>query len=98
MHRSFLTAFSFSSSTNSSSDASYLCLIFLSEFQPQFIEPDMYVLNFNGGIVRDSGLYSLSAANVAGVAASSVRHENTDKLLRLVTFTLCNAVYGPYTA
>ena len=41
--------------------------------KPQFIEPDMYILNFNGAIVRDQGLYSLSAVNVIGVASSSVR-------------------------
>jgi len=39
--------------------------------KPQFIAPDMYILNFTGAHISDSGLYSLSAVNVAGSASSS---------------------------
>lgn len=41
-------------------------------FQPQYLEPDMYCLNFNGLSMKDAGLYSIAAVNVAGAVSSSV--------------------------
>jgi len=55
--------------------------------KPQFIEPDLYILNFGGAILRDTGLYSLCAVNVAGTAASSCLLQVVDEELNPFVWT-----------
>ena len=40
--------------------------------QMQHIEPDVYILVINDVILKDEGLYSISARNIAGSISSSV--------------------------
>ncbi|XP_066949349.1 LOW QUALITY PROTEIN: muscle M-line assembly protein unc-89-like [Macrobrachium rosenbergii] len=50
-------------------------------FRPSYAEPDTYILNITGAQVKDSGLYSISAANVAGnVHSSCMVHVEEDDL------------------
>ncbi|XP_050698180.1 obscurin-like isoform X5 [Eriocheir sinensis] len=41
------------------------------KFRPSFLEPDWYILTINGASVKDAGLYSVAAVNVAGSVHSS---------------------------
>lgn len=48
-------------------------LIFVPDrFQIQHIEPDLCILIINDAIIKDEGLYSISAGNIAGSVSSSV--------------------------
>lgn len=60
--------------------------------QIQFIEPDTTVLVINDAILKDEGLYSVSARNVAGAVSSSamlhVEETEHDYSIRYINFRL----------